>query len=1032
MGTLLLTLPAAALHAGEPGEVDSIEVTPQLSTYADIDSALVGTVIAPVGGEWRYVPGTAEPSPKIEWTKAKFDDTAWNSGPAPFYFGTESAGTEVPEMGDGVTSVYMRGVLQVPELKRYGRIVLELPVDDGFLFYFNGSATKRRNAGEPTKTPAFDFSATSARSIATVPIPLADLTRTIRSGANQLALHGLIHVDDDLTFTLAPTLRATFRRSVKFDVERRDFLASLLQPADDAPPSALLAYLEGRFAQRAGDPETAAAHFEDTLALDPSSAPAWARLVECRRSLGTLADLDLECRAAFGRDTTPEMLDAWVHVCLEDLGHTPDEVAGALPEDVRLPAGSLVSDTTWLAAQLAAGRPIQIDCGRERDHGDQDDPWSRDRFFSSASIDRTSQSDGTTPRTLDVARSVRLNTRTPGDLTPTYRIPLPSGAYEIRLSFVGNDGDDCAPGDALFDVVVENARILRDYDPVLEAGRRGRAVHSFPIWVADGFLDLDLLPQTELDPWIAGVEIRPLDVQSYHEHAAAWVSALEQPGAFPLVQLAEARWRGGDAHGALAFFEQAESLPDFLTEHGQRLGMLRLALLPELLSFASADDLVQRYPQETEARLGAIQAMAGGESNIGIYLAGRLHQAAGRIEEALGEFELLIGSDSDDLRPLLRMAQCLASAGLPEHAADLVNEAIFDASEVPDELISLWISLSLSSLGRDPWDVVADLERIGAPDTLVVVPTSEEVSRPWHYNLAEPPSTSWCRTTFDASNWPIAAGALGTGHTIAASTRTPWSTDSIYARREFTLPSVAMLYPHVTLSVRDAVNVYINGTSAAFAGIVTEGYINMPARENSWIEGENVIGMHAFNSIDTGSTDAGIVQPLGDLMWVARELGTHGVLRFNCGGPEVTTADGKVWSKDRFFGWAKAVVIPEDVPQPEIEGTADDLLYTSMRFFFDDVTTTWYQIPIPNGRYTVRLHFAEIESEKVAGERVFNVALEKHLVLPDHDIAACVGLATADIHSFEADVKDGWLDLRLFDLDDFSVISALEVERIVE
>ncbi|MFT5050878.1 MAG: hypothetical protein ACI8QZ_002284 [Chlamydiales bacterium] len=1034
-GILLFTLPAATLHAAQTDDavsVDavSVEVVPQLRSYVDIDRALTSEVIEPVGGVWRFVPATAEPSTKLEWTKAGFDESTWSNGPAPFYYGVESSGTEVPELADSVVGVYMRSVLNLDELKRYERIVLELPTNDGFIFYFNGTGTKFRNAGEPAHTPAFDFAATSARTLATVPIPVADLTRTIRSGANQLAIHALIHADDERTFAISPTLRGTLRRSATFDDERSNFLRGLLQPADDAPPSPLATYLEGRCAQRAGDHASGALHFEDTVALDPSSELGWSRLVECRRALGTLAALDAECRAVFGPDTTPEMLEAWTGVCLNDLGHTPGDLAAALPVDLELAAGTLVSDTRWLAEQLAAGRPIRLDCGREREH--QGNEWSRDRFFSPASVKRTTQSDGTTSRTLDVGRSIRLNTREPGDLTPAYRIPLPSGAYELRLTFVGNDGDECAPGDAAFDVVLEGARILRNYDPVVEAGKRGRAVHSYPIWIADGFLDLDLRTQTDLDPWIAGLEIRPLDTTAYHEHAAAWVSALEHPTAFPLVQAAEALWRSGDTHGALAVFERAESMTGFLTEHAERLGTLRLELLPELAGFASADDLAQRYPRESEAQLDAIHAAAGGESELGTYLAGRLHQRAGRLDEALGSFEMLLETDSADLRPLLRMAQCLVGAGLPEHAADMVSDAVSGAEEVPSELLSLWISLNLTSLGREPWEVIADLEQMGAPETLVVMATSEDVPRPWHVSLAEPPSTSWCRTTFDASAWPLAMGALGTGHTFGSSTRTPWSTDSIYARRTFDLSSVAMLYPHVTLNVTDAANVYINGTSTAFVGITSEAYITMPARKNDWIEGQNVIGVHAFNSIGAGTADAGIVQPLGDLMWVERELRTKGILRLNCGGPEHTTADGIVWSRDRFFGWAKSISMPAEMERPDIEGTVDDTLYTSMRYFHDDVTTTWYQVPVPNGPYRVRLHFAEIDPTKTAGERIFNVTLEQYIVLPDHDIAAGVGMAHADVHSFDIEVTDDWLDLRLFHTEGYGTLCALEIEQIVE
>ena len=72
-----------------------------------------------------------------------------------------------------------------------------------------------------------------------------------------------------------------------------------------------------------------------------------------------------------------------------------------------------------------------------------------------------------------------------------------------------------------------------------------------------------------------------------------------------------------------------------------------------------------------------------------------------------------------------------------------------------------------------------------------------------------------------------------------------------------------------------------------------------------------------------------------------------------------------------------------------IAGTSDGTLYKTERY-----GNFSYDIPVPNGSYTVTLLFAEIYWTS-AGKRVFNVSVEGQPAIQGLDIYATVGANTA-------------------------------------
>jgi hypothetical protein len=149
---------------------------------------------------------------------------------------------------------------------------------------------------------------------------------------------------------------------------------------------------------------------------------------------------------------------------------------------------------------------------------------------------------------------------------------------------------------------------------------------------------------------------------------------------------------------------------------------------------------------------------------------------------------------------------------------------------------------------------------------------------------------------------------------------------------------------------------------------------------------------------------------------------TPAVYRINAGGDRYVDPRGNVWAADTRFTGGHSVVIDE-----EIDATDMDPLYRSERWIFEGESLS-YNLPVPDGQYVVRLHFAEIWAGTVKSNmRKFDVLVEGEKVLASYDIAADVGPMTAAIKQVVTTVRDGSLDIDFRHVVENPKISAIEV-----
>lgn len=112
----------------------------------------------------------------------------------------------------------------------------------------------------------------------------------------------------------------------------------------------------------------------------------------------------------------------------------------------------------------------------------------------------------------------------------------------------------------------------------------------------------------------------------------------------------------------------------------------------------------------------------------------------------------------------------------------------------------------------------------------------------------------------------------------------------------------------------------------------------------------------------------------------------------------------------------------------DVKNTQDKALYLT-----EHHSMTAYRIPVANGSYAVKLHFAETyEGIKDVGQRVFTVAIEGKPVLPDFDAFKEAGKQSfaAIVKEFEAEVKDGELTIEFTPKVQNPMINAIEVRTL--
>ena len=133
----------------------------------------------------------------------------------------------------------------------------------------------------------------------------------------------------------------------------------------------------------------------------------------------------------------------------------------------------------------------------------------------------------------------------------------------------------------------------------------------------------------------------------------------------------------------------------------------------------------------------------------------------------------------------------------------------------------------------------------------------------------------------------------------------------------------------------------------------------------------------------------------------------------------LTDETGVIWQADQGFADGDTIARPDLA----ISNTKTPSVYRAERY-----SMTKFAQKLPNGKYTVKLHFAETyEGISGKGERVFSFNVEGK-EFKDFDVAVKAGgLLRAYIETVEVEIKDGQLDITFTPNVENPEINAIEI-----
>jgi hypothetical protein len=115
-------------------------------TFLVISSAASGQISFTYQSGYKFLKGKDASSISTGWMNPAFDDAAWISGNAPFRYGDGISGTELTDMQNNYSTIYLRSSFVCSNKALLNKLMFSVDYDDGFVLWINGTEVLRRNA----------------------------------------------------------------------------------------------------------------------------------------------------------------------------------------------------------------------------------------------------------------------------------------------------------------------------------------------------------------------------------------------------------------------------------------------------------------------------------------------------------------------------------------------------------------------------------------------------------------------------------------------------------------------------------------------------------------------------------------------------------------------------------------------------------------------------------------------------------------------------------------------------------------------
>ncbi|MBN1597435.1 MAG: CotH kinase family protein [Bacteroidales bacterium] len=102
----------------------------------------------PFGSSYKYLKGSQASTLPSTWINYDFDDAGWGTGLAPFRYGDGVGGTELTDMQNNYSTVYLRKKFTINSISGISVVNFQVDYDDGYIIWLNGSKAISVNAPE--------------------------------------------------------------------------------------------------------------------------------------------------------------------------------------------------------------------------------------------------------------------------------------------------------------------------------------------------------------------------------------------------------------------------------------------------------------------------------------------------------------------------------------------------------------------------------------------------------------------------------------------------------------------------------------------------------------------------------------------------------------------------------------------------------------------------------------------------------------------------------------------------------------------
>jgi hypothetical protein len=137
--------------------------------------------------DYRYLKGSDATTLASNWMEPGFDDSSWETGMAPFWYGDGAGGTVLEDMQNSYSTLYLRSTFSADNVLSLKELEISVDYDDGFVMWINGTEILRQNTPAEPGYDAFALANHESGQAESFLIDSADVP--LAEGENTLAVH---------------------------------------------------------------------------------------------------------------------------------------------------------------------------------------------------------------------------------------------------------------------------------------------------------------------------------------------------------------------------------------------------------------------------------------------------------------------------------------------------------------------------------------------------------------------------------------------------------------------------------------------------------------------------------------------------------------------------------------------------------------------------------------------------------------------------------------------------------------------------